>query len=261
MYEKSRDIYMLYAQIEADAAILAKAQFEDLREQSYLVGHMTSHMTCHMTHLIQCQVNRDYVVKCFFHKNPVLKDRVEYRFAPHDKDTVCCISRDHGAEIFLEKDARKWASRLVKHQNSVTTLEKQIKGLRSVTSAYTKVSNYPFLHLSSLLLSSLILPIPLLLSPSLSSLIPPSFSPLSSLPQNPEFGTSEAFSEAQQKISESEESIREVQVKIVKSEARLSTLREVGIDVSRHMEKAQEKHRGERPSSEAVCELNTLQFI
>ena len=43
MYEKSRDAYMLYAQIEADAANLVKAQFEDLREQAYLVSHMMSH--------------------------------------------------------------------------------------------------------------------------------------------------------------------------------------------------------------------------
>ena len=40
MYEKSRHVYMLYAQIEADAANLVKAQFEDLREQSYMVSHM-----------------------------------------------------------------------------------------------------------------------------------------------------------------------------------------------------------------------------
>ena len=48
MYEKSRDVYMLYAQIEADAANLVKAQFEDLREQAYLVSHhMTSHCMSH----------------------------------------------------------------------------------------------------------------------------------------------------------------------------------------------------------------------
>ena len=85
------------------------------------------------------QVNRDYVVECFFHKNPVLKDLVEYRFEPHDKDTVTVINKDHGAEIFLEKDARKWAMKLVKHQSSIGEIRKQIKGLKSVTSAYTKV--------------------------------------------------------------------------------------------------------------------------
>ena len=31
-------MYMLYAQIEADSGNFVKAEFEDLREQSYLVG-------------------------------------------------------------------------------------------------------------------------------------------------------------------------------------------------------------------------------
>ena len=79
------------------------------------------------------------MVECFFHKNPVLKDKVEYRFESHDGDSVCRLSKDHGAEIFLEKDARKWATRLVKHQQSIAACERQIKGLKSVTSAYTKV--------------------------------------------------------------------------------------------------------------------------
>jgi hypothetical protein len=184
MYERARNMYVLYAQIDADAANMVKAEFEDLREQSYLV-------------------NRDYVVECFFHKNPVLKDLVEYRFEPHDKDTVTVISKDHGAEIFLEKDARKWATKLVKHQSNISVIQKQIKGLKSVTSAYTK---------------------------------------------NPEFGTSEAFSEAQLKISESEESIRQVAVSVTRAEMRLARLREVGVDVSRWLEKAQEKAQGEKHS-------------
>ena len=48
MYERARNAYMLYAQIEADAANLVKADFEDLREQSYLVGVVCSHKTFDM---------------------------------------------------------------------------------------------------------------------------------------------------------------------------------------------------------------------
>lgn len=70
------------------------------------------------------------------------------------------------------------------------------------------------------------------------------------LPQNPEFGTSEAFSEAQQKIAETEENVREIGVEVARAEARLAALREVGIDVGRWIEKAQEKVRGDRPTSE-----------
>ena len=51
MYERARNMYVLYAQIDADAANMVKAEFEDLREQSYLVGHTRSHdpLYDHMT--------------------------------------------------------------------------------------------------------------------------------------------------------------------------------------------------------------------
>ena len=38
MYDKVRNAYSMYAQIEADMAIFVKAEFEDLAEQAYLVS-------------------------------------------------------------------------------------------------------------------------------------------------------------------------------------------------------------------------------
>ena len=70
--------------------------------------------------------------------------------------------------------------------------------------------------------------------------------------QNPEFGTTEAFSEAQMQIAENEESIRQVSVKVTRTEARLEALRAVGVDVSRWLEKAQEK--GDKSTSDLACE-------
>ena len=37
LYEKAREVYMKYAQIEADFANVVRAEMEDLREQAYLV--------------------------------------------------------------------------------------------------------------------------------------------------------------------------------------------------------------------------------
>ena len=37
LYEKAREAYMKYAQIEADYANVVRAEMEDLREQAYLV--------------------------------------------------------------------------------------------------------------------------------------------------------------------------------------------------------------------------------
>ncbi len=45
MYTKARDAYMMYAQIEVDSANVARAEFEDLREQAYLVSsQMETHI-------------------------------------------------------------------------------------------------------------------------------------------------------------------------------------------------------------------------
>ena len=52
-------------------------------------------------------------------------------------------------------------------------------------------------------------------------------------------GKSGDFSEAQSKIEEYEEDIRQVEVKVTKVEARLNALRGVGMDVSQWLEKPQ----------------------
>ena len=85
------------------------------------------------------KVNREYVLECFLHDNPVLGDIQVYNFEPYGQDTVTAISRDHGAEIFLDKDARKCANKVTKDKMTIESLRKQVKGLQSVTSAYTKV--------------------------------------------------------------------------------------------------------------------------
>lgn len=59
-------------------------------------------------------------------------------------DSVTGINRDHGAEIFLDKDARKWSTKLTKDKQTIIELEKQITGLKSVTRAYVKVGIYVF---------------------------------------------------------------------------------------------------------------------
>ena len=102
-------------------------------------------MTLYLTTFFQ--VNREYVLECYLHRHPVLGQLKEFTFDPYGQDTVTGISRDHGAEIFLDKDARKGANKLTKDQMTIATLQKQIKGLQSVTTAYTKVRcNLPSLR-------------------------------------------------------------------------------------------------------------------
>ena len=52
---------------------------------------------------------------------------------------ICAISKDHGAEIYLNKGARKIATDLMERKTLMTEKSKQVKGLQSVSSAYLKV--------------------------------------------------------------------------------------------------------------------------
>lgn len=72
---------------------------------------------------------------------------------------------------------------------------------------------------------------------------PPSFPLPSSILflQNPEFGTSDAQAEAQQNIESLREEIRQFEVLTTKTEARLEALRGVGIDVSKWLQKAEDR--------------------
>ena len=46
VYDKFRDAYTLYAQIEVDCANYVKANFEDLRDQASLVRHYKQVYVC-----------------------------------------------------------------------------------------------------------------------------------------------------------------------------------------------------------------------
>ena len=177
------------------------------------------------------QVNREYNLQCYLHSSPVLGETIEYTFEPYGQDKVTGMSRDHGAEIFLDKDARKWATKLVKDQRAIANIEKQVKGLKSVTSAYIRVSAW-FLPCT--------LHVQLLLTPVVTSCVTKKligYTVCFSV-QTPEFGTSESFTEAQQNIENLKEDIRQLEVHVTKAEARLEALRGVGVDVAKWLQKA-----------------------
>lgn len=58
----------------------------------------------------------------------------------NDQLQICAISKDHGAEIYLNKDARKVATQLLEQKSLIAEKSKAIKGLTSVSTAYLKVS-------------------------------------------------------------------------------------------------------------------------
>ena len=78
-------------------------------------------------------------MECFVHEFPSLRNKILYKFEPAVGDKVKGISKDHGADLHLNKQARYWAQELTKHQQAMVEKSKAIKGLQSVTQAYQMV--------------------------------------------------------------------------------------------------------------------------
>ena len=49
------------------------------------------------------QLNREYVLECFMADNPILRDKIMYAFEAATNDKVSTLSKDHEAELYLNK--------------------------------------------------------------------------------------------------------------------------------------------------------------
>ena len=143
---------------------------------------------------------------------------------------MSAISRDHGAEIYLDKQARKWANELIAEEQQVTDKSKAVRGLRSVSVAYTKVMvggcmyacvcvcvhvcvNGTYIHdgqnwYTEVLFCAVHVYIRCM--------------------QNPEFGTPEAATEAAVKIEELQDEIRHAEVARTVIEAKMDLMKQGG---------------------------------
>ena len=82
------------------------------------------------------------MLSCFLLKFPEFAHVAQYNFEPFGQDQVTALCKDHGAEIYLQKNARKWAGELIQEEAQILEKNKAIRGLRSVSVAYTKVCTY-----------------------------------------------------------------------------------------------------------------------
>lgn len=57
----------------------------------------------HVLLILIPQVNREYVLECFIKDNPILRDKISYNFEPSGDDKVTTLSREHEAELYLNK--------------------------------------------------------------------------------------------------------------------------------------------------------------
>jgi HJR/Mrr/RecB family endonuclease len=74
--------------------------------------------------------------------NPQLVDFERFAFEQYRDDPVNQIIQDHEADVILNKEARKWATRITRENHVIRDKTKALKGLLTVASAYTTTPEF-----------------------------------------------------------------------------------------------------------------------
>ncbi|XP_059161217.1 F-BAR and double SH3 domains protein 2-like isoform X2 [Physella acuta] len=80
------------------------------------------------------KICREFSLQCYLFQNPVFTNLVQYQFEPCQGDMCNKISSDHNAGPDLEKEARKWATKVAKETRAIRDYYRQITVLQNAKS-------------------------------------------------------------------------------------------------------------------------------
>ncbi|KAL4229991.1 F-BAR and double SH3 domains protein 2 [Mactra antiquata] len=138
--------------------------FERIQEYFAIFGNTAQEISCYenrsCNRIVEqtAMINRDFDLKCFLYSNKVFTDTVQYEFEPCLQDKCNKISKDNNSAHQLEKEARKWATKIAKENKAIKEYQKALKAIAngdkvSETGSTEAVSQDPEVKTEELLLS------------------------------------------------------------------------------------------------------------
>ncbi|XP_076071244.1 F-BAR and double SH3 domains protein 2-like isoform X2 [Mytilus galloprovincialis] len=112
MYDHIRDYFLTYGKAALDVSTQEKSACENIFTEADLIDRNFNH-------------------QCFLYCNKILTDKVQYQFEPCHNDKCNKISKEHGADLQVDKEARKWATKIAKETKTIRDHEKTLKALEA----------------------------------------------------------------------------------------------------------------------------------
>nr|XP_009857655.1 F-BAR and double SH3 domains protein 2 isoform X2 [Ciona intestinalis] len=86
------------------------------------------------------KISREYNIRCFLHENPVFEWGPRYEFEPCGNDEVGpkLTPEQPGEDNSLNREARKWTTRVVRDERNLQRLNKIKQGLESLSQKYAE---------------------------------------------------------------------------------------------------------------------------
>uniref|UniRef100_H2YMG0 SH3 domain-containing protein n=1 Tax=Ciona savignyi TaxID=51511 RepID=H2YMG0_CIOSA len=93
------------------------------------------------------KISREYNIRCFLRENPVFEWGPKYEFEACGNDEVThLVQEQSGDDNSLNREARKWTTRVVRDERNLQRLNKMKQGLEGLTLKYAES---PELHIES----------------------------------------------------------------------------------------------------------------
>ncbi|TNM85256.1 hypothetical protein fugu_009434 [Takifugu bimaculatus] len=134
----------IYTQVKDYLASLCQIELDGYQTVDQIFGHLVK---------VSNGALQDFQEQLFIQKNQIFQQPPEFLFQPIDSDSVMQLQRESGTaeEQSLDKEARKWASRVAREYKSVVHIQKTLEEYRTQeTSEHNSAELEPKMELMKL---------------------------------------------------------------------------------------------------------------
>ncbi|XP_062514352.1 F-BAR and double SH3 domains protein 2-like [Corticium candelabrum] len=123
LFGKLREWFSLMADMEVKASCSSLESYQRLHSQAGMIS-------------------REFELKSFLRANLQLLEFNRFAFEPHKDDTVNQLVQEYEADVILNKEARKCATKITKEIRTIREKTKALRGLQTVSTAYTTTPEF-----------------------------------------------------------------------------------------------------------------------
>ncbi|XP_052794395.1 F-BAR and double SH3 domains protein 2-like isoform X3 [Mya arenaria] len=109
--------------------------FERIQEYFAIYGNTAQEISCYenrsFNRIVEqtAMINRNFDLKCFLYTNNVFTNLVQYEFEPCMQDKCNKISKTYNGAHQLDKEARKWATKIAKETKAIRDYQRALKSV------------------------------------------------------------------------------------------------------------------------------------
>ncbi|XP_030836446.1 uncharacterized protein LOC585408 isoform X2 [Strongylocentrotus purpuratus] len=112
-YERLRNHFRVFSTTEIESSTYVKSCFQIISDEADMIFPL---------YLKRCHQQQK-----FLKENPIFTDIVQYVYDPVENDEVSNLIMDNTESLYLEREARRWATQVAKESNHIESLTRQME--------------------------------------------------------------------------------------------------------------------------------------